>query len=330
MTKKTIFTWCQATSDQIHIGNYFWAVKPLIDLQNQDLYDVWLFVADVHSITKVLDIKENYPYDLWTRNLMKLYIASGVDLTKTIVFRQSDVPAHFQLEWILTCYTHIGFMQRMHAYKDAENKKQLNLMSIWSMNYPILMAADILLYDIDIVPVGKDNQQHMEYCADVAQKFNHRYGDTFKVPWRQISKEIWEIPGTDGRKMSKSYNNYLGMLDSPEVLRKKINKILTTDLLPEDPKDPDSCNVYNIVKLFLTEGEGQDLRSKYVSWGMSYKYVKDLLYEKIVWFLWPIQERFYNISDSEIEQLLKTNAIKANEVANNKISEVYRTIWLWR
>lgn len=261
---------------------------------------------------------------------MKLYIASGVDLTKTIVFRQSDVPAHFQLEWILTCYTHIGFMQRMHAYKDAENKKQLNLMSIWSMNYPILMAADILLYDIDIVPVGKDNQQHMEYCADVAQKFNHRYGDTFKVPWRQISKEIWEIPGTDGRKMSKSYNNYLGMLDSPEVLRKKINKILTTDLLPEDPKDPDSCNVYNIVKLFLTEGEGQDLRSKYVSWGMSYKYVKDLLYEKIVWFLWPIQERFYNISDSEIEQLLKTNAIKANEVANNKISEVYRTIWLWR
>lgn len=330
MTKKTILTWCQATSEQLHIGNYFGAIKPLIELQDQNIYDVWLFVADVHSITKVLNLKENNPYDLWTRNLIKLYLASGVDLSKTVVFRQSDVPAHFQLEWVLACYTHIGFMQRMHAYKDAENKKQLNLMSIWTMNYPILMAADILLYDIDIVPVGKDNQQHMEYCADVAQKFNHRYGSTFKVPWRQVSKEIGEVPGTDGRKMSKSYNNFLGMLDSPEVLRKKVNKILTTDLLPEDPKDPDTCNVYNIVKLFLTDDERQDLRTKYTAGGMSYKYVKDLLYEKIIGFLWPIQERFAHITDQEVDDLLAKNAIIANQVANKKMLQVYKAIWLWK
>lgn len=330
MDKKTILTWCQSTSEQLHIGNYFGAILPLIELQNKDIYDVWLFVADVHSITKILNIKENYPYALWTKDLIKLYIASWVDLNKTTVFRQSDVPAHFQLERVLACYTHIWFMQRMHAYKDADNKKELNLMSIGTMNYPIMMAADILLYDIDIVPVGKDNQQHMEYCADVAQKFNHRYGPTFKVPWWQVSKEIGEIPGTDGRKMSKSYNNFLGMLDSPEILRKKINKIVTTDLLPEDPKDPDTCNVYNIVKLFLDDQEKKELRNKYLAGGMSYKYVKDLLYEKIIWFLWPIQAKFSQISDKEVEDLLFKNAAIANQVANKKIEQIYKAIWLWR
>ena len=130
-------------------------------------------------------------------------------MEKTVIFKQSDVPGHTQLERILACYTHIGFMQRMHAYKDADNKKELNLMSIGSMNYPILMAADVLLYDADIVPVGSDNQQHMEYCVDIAQKFNHRYGPVFTVPKRQVSEEVGEVPGIDGRKMSKSYNNYL-------------------------------------------------------------------------------------------------------------------------
>lgn len=324
--KKTILTGCQATSDQIHIGNYFGAVKPLIELQNQDIYNVRLFVADLHSITKVLSIKDNHPYDQWTTNLIKLYIASGVDLEKTVVFKQSDVPAHFQLQWVLACFTHIGFMQRMHAYKDAENKKELNLMSIGSMNYPILMASDILLYDVDIVPVGKDNQQHMEYCADVAQKINHRYGDVFKVPAWQVEKEIGEVPGIDGRKMSKSYNNFLGMLDTPEILRKKVNKIMTTDLLPEDPKDPDTCNVYQIIKLFLSDSEKDELRAKYQAGGMSYKYVKDYLYEKLIAFLGPIQERYNQIEDSYVHELLAKNAVIANEVANQKIKQVYQAI----
>ncbi|HMY80239.1 MAG TPA: tryptophan--tRNA ligase [Candidatus Absconditabacterales bacterium] len=326
MTKPSILTGCQATSEQLHIGNYFGAVLPLIQMQNQDIYNVWLFVADLHSITKVLSIKDNYPYDQWTRNLIKLYCASGVDLTKTVVFKQSDVPAHFQLERILACYTHIGFMQRMHAYKDAEAKKELNLMSIGTMNYPILMAADILLYDIDIVPVGKDNQQHMEYCADVAAKFNHRYGSVFKVPKFQVSAEIGEIPGIDGRKMSKSYNNFLGMLDTPDILRKKINKITTTDLLPEDPKDPDSCNVYQIIKLFLTETEKDTLRKQYQAGGMSYKYVKDYLYEKLTGFLDPIQKKFHDIDDSFVDNLLIQNAKMANEVANTKIQQIYKAI----
>lgn len=326
MTKPSILTGCQATSEQLHIGNYFWAIKPLIDLQNENKYNVWLFVADLHSITKVLSLKENYPYAVRTRNMIKLYLASWVDLEKTIVYKQSDVPAHFQLERILACYTHIGFMQRMHAYKDAENKKELNLMSIGTMNYPILMAADILLYDIDIVPVGKDNQQHMEYCADVAAKFNHRYGPTFKVPKFQVSSEIGEIPGIDGRKMSKSYNNFLGMLDSPELLRKKVNKIVTSDLLPDDIKDPDTCNVYQIIKIFLKDEEKDNLRATYLAGGMSYKFVKDYLYEKLIDFVWPIQKRYNEISDEYVDKLLSRNAKIANNVANLKIQQIYKAI----
>lgn len=326
MSKPSILTGCQATSEQLHIGNYFWAIKPLIDMQNENKYMVWLFVADLHSITKVLTIKENHPYADRTRNMIKLYIASWVDLEKTLVFKQSDVPAHFQLERILACYTHIGFMQRMHAYKDAENKKELNLMSIGTMNYPILMAADILLYDIDIVPVGKDNQQHMEYCADVASKFNHRYVPVFKIPKFQVSAEIGEVPGIDGRKMSKSYNNFLGMLDTPEILRKKVNKIATSDLLPEDPKDPNSCNVYQIIKLFLNEIEQDTLKKQYLAGWMSYKFVKDYLYDKLSEFVVPIQERFVQIPDEYVDHLLAKNAKIANETAQRKIQQIYKAI----
>ncbi len=323
---KTILTGLQATSDQIHIGNYFGAVKPLMQDINNPEFHFSIMVADLHSITKVLNIKDNYPYNSWTYNAIKIYIASGVDIEKTVLFKQSDVPAHCQLEWILACITHLGFMQRMHAYKDAENKWELNLMSMGSVCYPILMATDILLYDADIVPVWKDQQQHVEYCVDIAQKFNHRYGPVFKVPKRQISEEVGEVPGLDGRKMSKSYNNYLGMLDSPEVLRKKVNKIMTSDLLPDDAKDPDTCNVYQIIKLFLNEDEQNNLRQKYQAGGMSYKYVKDYLYEKLILFLEPIQTKFAWISDEYVQNLLAKNAIIANEVANKKIDQVYKAI----
>lgn len=327
MNKKSILTWLQATSEQIHIGNYFGAIAPLIELQNQNIYDIWMFVANLHSITKILNIKENHPYNVWTYNLIKTYIACGVDVSKSTLYIQSDVPWHTQLEWILSCYTHIWFMERMHSYKDAKAKNQVNTMSIWSMDYPILMAADILLYDIDVVPVGKDQQQHVEYCVDIAQKFNHRYGDVFKIPTRQISQEVWEVPGIDGRKMSKSYNNYIGMMDSPEALRKKCNKIATTDLLPEDPKDPDSDNTYNMLKLFLTEPEKTERRNKYINWWLHYKTAKDELYERLISFLWPIQNTFSQIDDIYIRDILTKGAEVANAKSNSKIDQVYKAIW---
>ncbi len=325
--KKSILTWVQATSEQIHIGNYFGAIKPLIDLQNQNIYDMWIFVADLHSITKVLTIKENNPYKTWTYNLIKTYIACGVDFTKTTIFSQSSVTWHTQLQWILGCYTNIWFMERMHSYKDAKAKNILNLMSMWSMSYPILMAADILLYDIDIVPIGKDQQQHVEYCVDIAQKFNHRYGEVFKVPTRQISEEIGEVPWIDWRKMSKSYNNYIGMMDTPEILRKKCNKIATSDLLPEDPKNPDTDNIYNMLKLFLNEDEKIKRKNKYISGGLHYKTAKDELYDRLTNFLTPIQSRFAEISDEYIDNLLSKNSQIANIRANAKINQVYKAIW---
>ena len=194
------------------------------------------------------------------------------------------------------------------------------------MNYPILMAADILLYDVDIVPVGKDNQQHIEYCADVAHKINARYGDIFKIPNFQVSKEIGQIPGIDGRKMSKSYNNYLGMLDSPEILRKKINKIVSGDEGPTDPKDPDTSNLYTLCCLFLDEAGQQDLAQKYREGRISYKEVKDMLYDLVVTFVTPIQEKFAQISDEEVDNLLANNAIKVNAIANEKLDLLYKRI----
>jgi len=162
--------------------------------------------------------------------------------------------------------------------------------------------------------------------VDIAQKFNHRYGEIFQIPQWQISEEVGEVPGIDGRKMSKSYNNFLGMLDTPEILRKKVNKIMTTDLLPQDPKDPDTCNVYQIIKLFLTDSEKSELRSTYQAGGMSYKYVKDYLYEKLISFLGPIQEKYAQIDDSYVHELLAKNAVIANEAANQKIKQVYQAI----
>lgn len=323
---KRILTACQATSDQLHIGNYFWAIKPLIDQMQDPNNDFWLFVVDLHSITKVMALRETPDYHRWTYNLVKLYMACGVDMTKTTIFKQSDVPAHVQLHWILSCFTHVGFMQRMHVYKDALAKNEVTSMSIGTMNYPILMAADILLYDVDVVPVGKDNQQHVEYCADVAAKINARYGDIFKIPEFAVSHEIGQIPGLDGRKMSKSYNNFIWLLDSPEVLRKKINKIVSGDEWPTDPKDPETSTLYSLCALFLDDAGKLELATKFREGNISYKETKDVLYELVVNFLVPIQERFAQISDDEVTNLLSTNATKANIIASAKIDLIYKKI----
>ena len=322
---KHILTGCQPTSDQLHIGNYFGAIQPILDLMSEQDVQTTMIIVDLHSITKILDIP-NPNLHLYSLNIAKLYIACGLNPEKCLIFKQSDVHAHAELSWVLSCFTHIGFMQRMHAYKDAVNKGSENTMSIGSMNYPILMASDILLYDPDIIPVGKDNKQHLEYMRDVVDKCNHRYGQIFKSPDPYIVPDIAEIPGIDGRKMSKSYNNFLWLLDTPEILRKKINKIVTTDLLPSDPKDPSTCNVYNMLKVFLSPEEQSDLIQRYERGWLSYKEVKDMLYERVIHLLTPIQQQFAQIDDASVHQILRDHALIANHRANQKIQQVYEAI----
>ena len=214
----------------------------------------------------------------------------------------------------------------MHSYKDHLAKGKAGELWVWTFCYPILMAADILLYDTDIVPVGKDQKQHLEYARDIAQKFNNAYGDTFKLPEPYIQESLATIIGTDGRKMSKSYNNYIGLLEEPNALLKKIKQIPTSPIPVEEPKDPDSCNVYQLLHLFLTPEEDAELRAKYQAWGLSYKYAKEYLYEKMSAMLEPIQKRFAQISDDEITALLEKHSAQAWAIAQAKLDEVYKKI----
>lgn len=317
-------TWLTPSSDQLHLWNYFWALKPMIDLQAKQWAesDFFLFLSNLHALTK--DNRDPSAIKQNSLNLIKLYLASGIDPDKFFIYRQSDVSAHTDLLWIFQCLTTMWFMERMHVYKDALAKGNANMLSVWAFAYPILMAVDIILYDVDFVPVGKDQKQHVEYARDITDKFNQQFGDTFKLPEPYIQENVATIPGIDGRKMSKSYNNYIGLLDSEAEITKKIKKIPTAPIPIDDPKNPDEDNVYQIYKLFLSEDEDAQLRERYIAWGLSYKTVKDELLGKVLDFVRPIQEKFNQISDTDIESLLAQNALKANELAQAKRDEVYK------
>jgi len=321
---KRILTWIQPTDSQFHIGNYFGAIKPLLDLSKQfPDAEIYLFLAIMHTFTRLRDgdqIRQN------TLSMLKLYAACGADLRRFNIYNPADIPGHAQLNWVLTCTTIMGTMERMHSYKEALDKWKAGEISVGTFCYPILMAADILLYDADIVPVGRDQKQHVEYARDIAQKFNKSYGDTFKIPDVYIKEEVAIVPGIDGRKMSKSYNNYIWLLDDEKVILKKVKQIPTDTKTVEESKDPDTCNVYNICKLFLTAEEDVALRARYAAGGLSYKEAKDYLYEKIMAFIAPIQARYAQINEQEILDLLSQNGKKVNLIAEAKIKEVYKKV----
>ncbi len=319
-----ILTWVKPTDNQIHIGNYFGAIKPMMQLAEKFKdAEIFLFLANMHGFTYVHDgndIRQN------SFNVLKLYAACGVDMTRFIIYNPAEIPGHAQLNRVLTCLTHMGFMERMHSYKEALDKGNAKNISVGTFCYPILMAADILLYDTDTVPVGKDQKQHVEFARDIAMKFNTAYGETFKIPDVYTQPEVGLIIWVDGRKMSKSYNNYIWLLDDEKTILKRIKQIPTSAQTIEEPKDPDQCNVYNICKLFLTPEEDEALRKRYQAWGLSYKDAKEYLYEKIIAFVQPIQEKYAKISDEEIINLLEKNKKIVNEISEKKIAEIYKKI----
>ncbi len=317
----TILTWITPSADQIHIGNYFWAVKPLLDMQKEN--NIYFMIADLHAFISRQEKKFIHQASL---NQAKIYIASGLDLEKVILFRQHKVPAHSQLNWILSCLTTLWVLKRMHAFKDKAWKWKQENISAWLFNYPTLMAADILLYKPDLVPVGQDQKQHIEYAQDIAEKFNKKYWETFKIPKEYINKEVATVTWIDGRKMSKSYNNFIWILDTEEEILKNVKKI-TTDSIPlGTPKNPDECNLYKLLKLFITEEENWEIREKYLTWDFSFKEMKELLFKKIIEFVKPIQEKYNQLSDDEVIKILEQNEEKANKIANQNIQKVYDMI----
>lgn len=313
MTKKVLLSGVKPTGKP-HIGNYFGAMHQFVVLQDSGLYDPYVFVADYHALNFIQNPSEMRSL---TYELVLDFLAIGIDPSKTTLFKQSDVPAHTECAWIFDTITSMPYLMRGHAFKDAEAKN--NEISVGTFNYPMLMAADILLYDPDIVPVGQDQKQHVEYARDTAEKFNRIYGDTFKIPEPMILSEVSVVPGTDGRKMSKSYGNTIPLFSTKEEIQKAVMGIVT-DSSGDRPE-----HVYAIHKLLKTEDE---LSSLYENSKGKYKALKDALIEDLEIFIKPMRERREELSkdSSAVAQALESGKVKASSKANSKIAEVRKRV----
>ncbi len=323
--KMRFLTWLKPTWYSLHIGNYFGSIQYMLKLakENPDS-DFFLFLANMHGFTQVHD-PEAMKANSYT--ILKTYLACGADPKRFLMYNPAEIPWHAQLNWVLSCITHMWFMERMHSYKEAVDKWNSKEIMVWTFCYPILMAADILLYDTDFVPCWKDQKQHVEFARDIAEKFNNKFGETFTVPQPLIDPNVWLILWLDGQKMSKSYNNTIWLLDDAETILKKVKKIPTGSQTVEESKNPDECNIYNLCKLFLTDEEDKALRARYLAGWLSYKESKDYLYQKIMSFLAPIQKTYNQISDQEISDMLAKSKDIVSEISEKKIKEVYEKIW---
>lgn len=321
---KTILTWVKPTGNWMHIWNYFWAVKPIIDVS------VWnktlLMLADLHSLTSVHDketLKQN------KKNVLMEYFALLPDESEIIVFEQSKLIHHTDIMWILTSVTPYSLMLRAHAFKDSQAKNSEINMAVF--NYPILMAADIINFDADLVPVWKDQKQHIEFTRDIAENFNRTYNTNFfKLPNDLISEDLWIIPWTDGRKMSKSYDNFIPVFADEKILKKKIMSIVTDDLPLEAPKNPDTCNVFSLIKLFASQEKQAEIRAKYLWGNYGYWHAKLELLDLILAYFKKPREKYQAFQNdfSLIEQKLqKWNKI-ANEMVYKKYESIVELVWL--
>ena len=301
-----------------HLGNYFGAMKNHVEMQDE--YESFIFIADYHALTTVKNAEK---MQQMTLHLVLDYLALGINPKKTVFFKQSDVFEHTQLNWILSCVTPHGLLERAHAWKDALAKgKKEPTMALF--NYPILMAADILLYDPDIVPVGKDQKQHVEMTRDIATKFNNTFGEVFKLPEPYIPEEVALIKGTDGQKMSKSYGNVIEIFADEKVLKKQVMGIQTDSIPVEDPKDPKKCNVFYLYSLFASDEEKADLEAKYKKGGMGYGNAKKLLLEKILDYFADARKKRIELAGNldYINKVLEDGKVKARAQSEKMMAKV--------
>src|SRR5574343_1092968 len=313
-----VLTGLQATGTP-HLGNLLGAILPAIELSKQSGNESFLFIANMHSLTQIKnaeELKQN------TYEIAAAWLACGLDTEKTYFYRQSDIPEVCELSWYLSCFFPFSRLQLAHSFKDKADR--LQDVNAGLFTYPILMAADILLYDAEIVPVGKDQLQHLEIARDVASRFNHQMGETFVLPEAKIDEQIMIIPGTDGEKMSKSRNNFINIFLDDKALLKQIKTIETDSTPLEEPKNPDTCNVFALYKLLGSTEEVADLRAKYEAGNYGYGHAKQALFELIVEKFKTEREKYnyYSNNLEEVDKLLLEGAAKASAVANGVLKRV--------
>ena len=323
--KKTCLTGIKPTG-MPHLGNYLGAIKPAIEMANSGEYDASYFIADYHSLTTIYDPKKlnEYSYEV-----AAVWLAMGLDPSKSTLYKQSDIPEIMEVNWILSCFTSKGLMNRAHAYKaitqeniDHKRDPDQNInMGIYS--YPVLMSADILFLETQVVPVGADQLQHIEIARDIANAFNHHYGEVFTVPEALVRKDGALIPGLDGRKMSKSYDNHIPLFLPEKKLKKMINKITTDSQPPEAPKNPDDSLIFDLYKLFAGEKEINELSDWYkkgIGWGEA----KAELFKVINKELAGPREIYHELmaNKSRIDDVLEQGRDKVRPKAQKFLSEV--------
>ncbi|MCL2809207.1 MAG: tryptophan--tRNA ligase [Treponema sp.] len=319
--KKISLTGIKPTGD-LHIGNYFGAIKPAVELSKE--YDARYFIADYHALNSMKDPKE---LNSTIRQVAAGWLAGGLDPENVIFYRQSSIPEIFELTTMLMAFTSKGLMNRAHAYKDAVNKNKENGkideetdsgINMGLFTYPVLMAADIIIFDSDVVPVGKDQVQHIEMAQDIAQSINANYGQqVLKIPQAAVVENVAVVPGLDGRKMSKSYGNIIPLFAPEKTLRKTIMRITTNSQSVEEPKDPDTSQIFQLYKLFADQNEQAALANRYRAGGMGWGDAKEELFQVVNRLLTPIRERYdtYMADIPALDKILEQGARKARPIA---------------
>ena len=317
-----ILTGIQSTGTP-HLGNLLGAILPAIKMANNPSNESFLFIADLHSLTQIKDaklIQDN------TYSTAAAWLAFGLNLEKTVFYRQSDVPQVSELSWYLSCFFPYQRLTLAHSFKDKADR--LEDVNSGLFTYPMLMAADILLYDANIVPVGKDQLQHLEMTRDVASSFHSKMGETFVMPDAKVQENTMLIPGTDGAKMSKSKNNIINIFLNDKKLRKQIMGIQTDSISMEDPKNPDACNVFKLFKLIASPNEIASMKANYEGGNYGYGHAKQALFELLIKKFSKEREtyNYYMENLSEVDKALEIGAKKASFVANEVLSRVRKKL----
>ncbi len=313
-----VLTGIQSSGRQ-HLGNILGAIRPAIEMSKDPNNEAYLFIADLHSLTTVKDPEVRRENLLATA---AAWLACGLDPEKAVFYAQSDLPECTELTWYLNCFTPYPMLANAHSFKDKSDN--LSDVNAGLFDYPVLMASDILLYDAHIVPVGKDQKQHVEITRDLASSFNYKYGETFILPESKISESVMTIPGTDGRKMSKSYGNVIDLFLPKKELKKQIMGIQTDSTPLEDPKDPEICNVFSIYKVLALPAQIEELAANYRGGNFGYGHAKTALFELILEEFAEAREKFdhYKAHPEEVAAALKMGAEKARPVAQETLSRV--------
>ena len=321
-----ILTWIQPSWD-LHIWNFFWTIQQILEMQEnkKDSDEIFMFVADLHSLTTVED-----PDVLRTnvKNVILDYLACWLDPDKITLYAQSDIPEVTELMWYLSTITPLWMLEQAHSYKDKVNKWLKA--NAWLFNYPILMAADILIVNSNLIPIWKDQVQHVEIARDLAKKFNNKYWETFTIPEHKIKSEVQVVPGTDGQKMSKSYWNTIPLFWEEKNIKKAVMSIVTDNKTLEDKKDPDSCNIFTLYKLFASWTKIDEMRENYENWWYWYWDAKKALFEEIKDYFWPMWEKRKDLENEKwiIEKVRNKWAQNMKKYSSEILEACRKAVWI--